>query len=515
MNIFPLIKYSYLQRVRNYNFLITLCASLAVAYTFVPAPDANYSTIRIADYVGDYNSAWFGYVTAIMSSLFLSLVGFYLINGGIKTDVQTKVGQIIATTKVTNATYLFSKVISGFLILLTILGIVLIMSIALFHLYNENFPFEIFQFIKPYFLITIPALFLIAVLAVVFEVFFRKYTILQNIGFFFLFSFLMLSSRTHEDNFSSDMLGTQIVMNKMENQVRELTQGDRIKELSIGYVIGNKNAAKKFHFNGMEFPYSFIISRIFWIALGALLVFLTTGFFHRFSLKESSTQKAPKVAIQTEITNKEIQISGLSKLTTNFSILPLLRTELLLLIRKGKKWLWFINGIGMLLLALVPLEIAHQFVLPILWFFQVSRISGLTTKEFTNKVHYFAFASFKPLQRLLISQLLASILLLLFLALPLLVRLILAANFIALSAVILGGIFIVFLAAVFGIVTKGKKLFEVVFFMITYTNINKIPFTDYFGALSQNSFLPVKLSICILMLGAIVYSIRNYQLKTS
>ena len=104
---------------------------------------------------------------------------------------------------------------------------------------------------------------------------------------------------------------------------------------------------------------------------------------------------------------------------------------------------------------------------------------------------------------------------LLFLALPLLVRLILAANFIALSAVILGGIFIVFLAAAFGIVTKGKKLFEVVFFMITYTNINKIPFTDYFGGLSQNSFLPVKLSICILMFGAIVYSIRNYQLKTS
>ncbi len=515
MNIFPLIKYSYLQRVRNYNFLITLCASLAVAYTFVPAPDANYSTIRIADYVGDYNSAWFGYVTAIMSSLFLSLIGFYLINGGIKTDIQTKVGQIIASTKVTNRTYLFSKVISGFLILLTILGIVLAMSITLFHFYNHNFPFEIFQFIKPYVIITIPTLFFIAVLAVVFEVFFRKYTILQNIGFFFLFSFLMLSSRTHEEHFSFDMLGTQIVMHKMENQVRELTKGEKIKELSIGYVIGNKKTTKKFHFNGIEFPYSFVISRILWITLGALLIFLTTGFFHRFSLKESSVQKAPKVSFKTEITTKEIHISGLSKLTTNFSILPLLKTELLLLIRKEKKWLWFVNGIGMLLLALLPLEIAHQFVLPILWFLQVSRISGLTTKEFTNKVHYFAFASYKPLQRLLISQLSASSILLLFLAIPLLARLILTSNFLALSSIILGGIFIVFLAAVFGIVTKGKKLFEVVFFMITYTNINKIPFTDYFGALSQGNFLPVKLTICILVLGTIVYSIRNYQLKTS
>ncbi|WP_243456863.1 hypothetical protein [Polaribacter batillariae] len=71
-----IIKLDYLQRTRNYNFLITLCASLAIAYTFVPEPNANYSTIRISDYVGYYNSAWFGYVTAIMSSIFLSLIGF-------------------------------------------------------------------------------------------------------------------------------------------------------------------------------------------------------------------------------------------------------------------------------------------------------------------------------------------------------------------------------------------------------------------------------------------------------
>ena len=66
-----IIKYDYLQRTRSYAFLITLYISLAVAYTFVPEPDANYSTIRIGDYLGVYNSAWFGYVTAIMSSIFL------------------------------------------------------------------------------------------------------------------------------------------------------------------------------------------------------------------------------------------------------------------------------------------------------------------------------------------------------------------------------------------------------------------------------------------------------------
>ena len=67
----------YVTRVRSYSFLITLCISIAISYTFVPEPNANYSTIRIGEYVGYYNSAWFGYVTAIMTSIFLSLLGFY------------------------------------------------------------------------------------------------------------------------------------------------------------------------------------------------------------------------------------------------------------------------------------------------------------------------------------------------------------------------------------------------------------------------------------------------------
>lgn len=113
-NLINTIKFDYLQRTRTYPFLVTLCASLAIAYTFVPEPNANYSTIRIANTVGFYNSAWFGYVTAMMTSMFLSLIGFYLVNSGIKKDIETKVGQIVASTKVTNFTYLLSKVSSNF-----------------------------------------------------------------------------------------------------------------------------------------------------------------------------------------------------------------------------------------------------------------------------------------------------------------------------------------------------------------------------------------------------------------
>src|SRR5580698_2105983 len=63
----------YKQRTRSYAFLITLAISLYFAYSFIPAADANYTTVRIGNYVGVQNAAWIGYVTAMMTSVFLSM----------------------------------------------------------------------------------------------------------------------------------------------------------------------------------------------------------------------------------------------------------------------------------------------------------------------------------------------------------------------------------------------------------------------------------------------------------
>ncbi|WP_435261477.1 hypothetical protein [Tenacibaculum sp. nBUS_03] len=504
-----IIKLDYLQRTRSYTFLITLCASLAIAYTFIPEPNANYSTIRIANYIGTYNTAWFGYVTAIMSSLFLSLIGFYLVNNSIKTDLNTKVGQIIASTKIENFNYLFSKALSNFLVLLAILCTIFIMSSILFLFYNDGFPFEILHFVKPYFIITIPALFFISCIAVIFEVFLGKYSVLQNIGFFFLFSLLMLSNKKNQNNFSLDVLGTEIVMHHMENQVRKITNAKKTKELSIGYVLGNVKKAKKFQFDGITFPTTFILSRLAWVLFSIGAIGMTSLFFHRFNIEEKKSGKKTKIKPQQKASHKNINLLNLPTIKTNFSIFPLLRTEFLLLIRRGKKWLWLINCAGMILLLVTPLQIAHQFILPTLWFLQVGRLSDVSTKEVENDIYFFSFSSYKPISRLLFSQILASILLLLLLAAPLYMRLIVNGNFIDFNSIILGGTFIALVAVFLGIITKGKKLFEILFFIITYANLNKIPFFDYFGALTHNYIHINKLIINIALLTIFSFLIRK------
>ncbi len=87
-----------LERVRGYRFLIVLGLAIVAAFLFVPADEASYVTLDLDGYRGVYDSAWIGAMVGLMSSLYLALVAFYAIKGSISRDVDTGVGQIIAST---------------------------------------------------------------------------------------------------------------------------------------------------------------------------------------------------------------------------------------------------------------------------------------------------------------------------------------------------------------------------------------------------------------------------------
>lgn len=506
------IQYGYLQRTRTYPFLITLCFSLAFAYTLIPAPEANYSTVRVASFTGNYNSAWIGSVSAIMTSTFLSLIGLYLVNNSIKTDVDTKVGQIIASTSISNFNYLFSKVLSNFLVLFTIAFLIFCMSIALFFLYGDGYTFELIHFVTPYLLITLPALFIVAVIAVIFEVFLESYSVIQNIGFFFVFMLLLGSSKLSNNASEFDIISGKVIALQMEKQVNELgsTKGDR--KFNIGFT--NVITTNKFDFNPVPFSTNFILSRLIWVLLGIASIGVIAPLFHRFNIKKRKRKsvKSKGVIIQ-EHTNNELTVNELITIASNFSIIPLLKTELLLIYRNGKKGLWVLNLGMMILLLFIPRAPAHQLILPLLWFLQVTRLSNLSSKEVSNNVHYFIFSSYKPMSRLLFSKLISGVLLMLVLAIPLIIRFTVVGDFTALISIILGGVFIVVLAMTLGILTNSKKLFEVLFFMLTYANISGVPILDYFGGFPHQPFYVVKLLVISISLGFIGVISRKIMMR--
>ncbi len=485
---FSLIAGDYRQRTRSYAFLVTLAVSLYIGFTFVPPPGANYVTVQIGRYVGDYNAAWIGHVTAMMTSVFLSLIGFFLVNNSVKRDRDTQVGMIIAATRVTNFQYLLSKVCSNFAVLASITGAVMVMAVAVFFLRGGHYSFDGAAFFSPFLWVTLPCLFVIACVAVLAEVFLGGRPVIQSLAFFFLFNIVMANVQLREGNQAVaylDPFGVKHITLAMQKYVQAT---DEPVDISMGFNFRAHNEVKVFVFDGVRWTAPFVASRILWMVLGVAAVWGASVYFHRFDVRErvpAKAKSAPAHAGGPRL--NEIHIAQLPAVTIDYSLSPLVKTEFLMLLRKGPRWFWLVNGGLMMALVFTPLSVAHAFVLPVLWFLQIGRLSEVATRETSDRVHYFTYSAYRALWRLWPSQLAAAVMLLWALAFPLLVRLAFGAQWLPLAGVLLGAGFLVLLAAFLGMLSKGKKLFEVLFFALAYANLNRVPFADYLGAQWQTA----------------------------
>jgi len=499
-----------------------------MAYLFVPLNTASYTTLNVTGFKGAYNSAWAGYVSAIMTTFMLSLYGFLLVNNGIKKDIDTEVGLIIASTPISNFSYLLSKQLSNLLVLLTIVACTFTVSIIMFFIRGTDYPFVFSDFIFPYLIFAVPAMFLVAALAIVAEVFLGKKSILQFVFYFLLFGFVMAALKLyHADGLVTliDPFGLKTVTLSITNEINTQFH-THIKDVSFGFIFNSQKPFKIFVYEGINWQIPFLLSRFLWIGISILLVYISSSFFHRFDFKQAATKKSLKSATDNKELFQDQQVSddlsispsGINRalmppLVSDYSIFPFVKTELLLLIRKGNPWLWLVNSGLWIAMFFVPLNIAHTYLLPVLLFLQVIRWSDLTTKEKTNRLHYFTYASYKPLFRILPAQILSGIVLAMTMALPVIVRYALVLDMYSVINIINGSILVILLAVCLGIITDGKKMYEIVFFMLTYSALNKIAITDYLGNTAHDN----QINYLIVMLGLnmtlvlISFIVRNYQ----
>lgn len=516
---YNLLQADYLQRTRSYSFLITLVFTVYMAYLFVPLHTASYTTLNVPGFKGAYNSAWAGYVSAIMATVMLSMYGFLLVNSGIKKDIDTEVGLIIACTPITNFNYLLSKMLSNLMVLLTIVCCTFIVSIIMFFTRDSGYPFVLANFVLPYLILPIPAMFLVSALAILAEVFLGKRTVLQFLLYFMLFGMTMAAIKLQQTNSLATLLdpfGLKTITSSIAQEISSQFHTG-VQDPSFGFIFSGKKPFKVFVFEGIHWQVPFLVSRLLWIAISVLLVYVSSFFFHRFDFKQSAAKKKavaePKQTDGLNVIPHGVNRSLMPPLVTDYSIFPFIKTEMLLLIRKGNKWFWLVNMGLWLSMCFAPLAIAHAYLLPILWFLQVARWSDLTTKEKTNRLHYFTLASYRPLFRILPAQILSGILLAVVLAFPVILRYAFLADIYAVVNIINGATLIISLAAGIGIITGGKKLYEIIFFMLTYAVINKLTFMDYLGSMpAANSLgyavILTGLNIAVLLISFVV---RSYQ----
>lgn len=328
-SILHIAKADFLQRIRSYYFLIALGVCVFIIYSFVPPVNAGYTMVSLGNYRGFYNSAWIGSMVA-MCVPFFALIGFYVVNNAVKRDITTGVGQIIATTRITKVQYLTGKLFSNFAVLLVILLVIMVMTIVMFFVRAETSHLELGKLLLPLIILTIPAMFIIACLALVFDSLTDFSQGFLNIAYFFVWIFMVSGSLWSP---ATDVFGGNTCM---------------------------------------------------------------------IDIKNGITATHPD---------------------------------------------W--NGKS-------------------------------------GRCNDYIFSAAYPLKRQLPATLLTAAFILLCLAMPVMVRVLISGNFYSAYAILVGALFVPAFAVASGILTGGSKLFEVVFTMMVYAILNRVPFCDFIGAIEKS-----------------------------
>jgi len=155
----------FLERVRTYAYLVTLATVLWLGY----GTYSGFVTVSLDDHRGTLNSAWVGGMMALVVNTLLPLAGFYVIKNTIARDERTGVGQILATTPMTRATYTLGKALSNLALLGTIVALLALVALALQTVGAEDARFDPAVLLSPFVLVVLPAMAIVAALAVLFE----------------------------------------------------------------------------------------------------------------------------------------------------------------------------------------------------------------------------------------------------------------------------------------------------------------------------------------------------------
>src|SRR5690242_11562303 len=154
---YQMVRADFLERVRRYSFLVTLAASLYLAYGVA----AEKVWIVVGNgYRGVYNSAWIGALMSICCSTFLSLAGFYIVKNAVQRDTDTRVGQILAATPMRKNFYTVAKTLSNFAVLACMVLILMLAAVVMQFMLGESHTFSLWDLWSPFIFLALPSMIL-------------------------------------------------------------------------------------------------------------------------------------------------------------------------------------------------------------------------------------------------------------------------------------------------------------------------------------------------------------------
>ncbi len=518
--LYHLIRADFLERVRRYNFLLVLALTLYLGF----AISRGDFYLQLDGYRGILNSAWVGGMMTSCAVLILSLFGFYLVKNTIERDLETRVGQIIATTPLSRFQYLLGKWLSNFTVLLTLVGLLAVAAIVMQLLGGESATLNAWQLLAPFLLLAFPAMAIVAALALFFETIPWLRGGFGNVVYFFVWMFALIFALDRK-NVWFDWSGILIVWQSM---------GAALTAVYPGYAGGfdftsqalPAEGLKTFLWSGIQWSSNILLSRLLWLIAATGLVFAGGLFFRRFDPSYEKIRQPKKSALK-EVTNRQetpqttlelvprsAQIATLTAGLRHFNFLQILLAELRLLL-KGLPWWWYAGAVGLIIASLSsPLDVVRQGILPAAWIWPVLIWSGLGCRETRHATRQIVFSAAYPLTSQLPATWLAGFLVTALAGSGVAVRLLAAGELGGLMGWLSGALFIPSLALALGVWSGSSKAFEVIYVLWWYLgplHPSEMSALDFMGISTSSYWLTYLLLSAILIMIALFGRMRQIQ----
>ncbi len=482
-------------------FLLSLGFAVYLGY----AVHTGEIVLQLESYRGVKNSAWIGAVVALAGTVFLTLIGFYIVKNAIQRDRETRVGRILATTPMSKTFYTVSKSLSNFAVLAAML-LVLAAAALVIQLLNKDDPqIDLFALFSPLLIFGLPAVAVTASLAVLFETLPGLRGGAGNIIYFFLWTaLLVLGVGALETNRMGDALhsfedysGIASVMGQMQAQVHRM---DPQYSGGSSFNLGSLNpATKTFVWTGLKWNWALATSRVLWLGIAAGIALLAAVFFDRFDPARERWQNKKKISEANEageqfsasVAAEPVPVLNLKPLVRGKSrsrFFSLVKAELLLLLRGRARW-WYAGAAALSIGCLVsPLAAARSGVIVAAWVWPVLLWSQLGTREAQFSTGPLIFSAQHAFPSQLLASWIAGVVVAVFSGGGLALHLLLARDLEGLSAWAAGALFIPALALALGVSTESRKPFEAFYTAWWYVGpMHHIPKLDFMGTTPESS----------------------------
>jgi hypothetical protein len=502
----------FFERTRRYSFLLTLAAVIylgvlvnnGTVFFYLMSGDLNPLAFRFR---GEFNSAWIGTMTVLVTNSFLALFGFYLVTDCIERDIRTGVGQIIATTPVRRATYLIGKWISNFAVL-SVLELIMAAAATIMVLLKGEAALDPGALLMPFLVVALPYMALIAALAVVFETVPWLRGALGNAVYFFLWLFLLMAvlvggmlpavlndstgiGASVGDLSASTKTGAVMELPTLKdpmgfNVFRESLFAGALAAYpnepiyAMGVQAGPAPQFKVFNWPGLDWTLGIVGKQWLWAVFGLGLVVLSAVWFARFDPSREGLRRArgkPEEAKEGEPVGPRkkaprITLPSLLPLVSRFAqvnpFLGVLFAELRMLLN-GRRWWWWLGIAGLNIAILAgPLETTKAYLLPLAWLWPLAIWSEMGNRERKNNTYQMVFSSARPMLRQLPAAWLAGVLATALFEIAGAVFFLSNGDLPGLAGWMGAVIFVPTLALALGVFSSGSRVFEIVYLIWWY-----------------------------------------------